>query len=239
MAATDERKPVTVLFADLKGSAELATEHDPEQLRALLSAFFDEMRQQIEAFGGTVEKFAGDAVMAVFGVPRVNEDDAERAVRAAFAMQESLAQLNPMFEQEYGARLVLRIGIATGEAVAASHAVNEFMVTGEVPNLAARLQAVGDGITVSETTHRLLAPHLEAERLEALSLKGFSSPITAYRARELRGGERRHMGVTGLSFPSWAGTASWPRSRPAWRTCGAAAARWSPSWARPGSGSLA
>jgi class 3 adenylate cyclase/tetratricopeptide (TPR) repeat protein len=201
MAATDERKPVTVLFADLKGSAELATRHDPEQLRALLSAFFDEMRQQIEAFGGTVEKFAGDAVMAVFGVPRVNEDDAERAVRAAFAMQESLAQLNPMFEQEYGARLVLRIGIATGEAVAASHAVNEFMVTGEVPNLAARLQSVGDGITVSETTHRLLAPHLEAERLEPLSLKGFSSPITAYRALELRGGERRHMGVTGLSSP--------------------------------------
>jgi len=162
MAATDERKPVTVLFADLKGSAELATQHDPEQLRALLSAFFDEMRQQIEAFGGTVEKFAGDAVMAVFGVPRVNEDDAERAVRAAFAMQESLAQLNPMFKQEYGAHLVLRIGIATGEAVAASRAVNEFMVTGEVPNLAARLQSVGDGITVSETTQRLLAPYLEA-----------------------------------------------------------------------------
>ena len=70
------------------------------------------MRHQIEAFGGTVEKFAGDAVMAVFGVPRVNEDDAERAVRAAFAMQESLAQLNPMFDLEYGAHLVLRIGIA-------------------------------------------------------------------------------------------------------------------------------
>jgi class 3 adenylate cyclase len=152
MATSDERKPVTVLLADLVGSTELATERDPEQLRALLSAFFDEMRQQIEAFGGTVEKFAGDAVMAVFGVPRVNEDDAERAVRAAFAMQESLAQLNPMFEQEYGTRLVLRIGIATGEAVAASRAVNEFMVTGEVPNLAARLQSVGDGITVSETT---------------------------------------------------------------------------------------
>lgn len=201
MAASDERKPVTVLFADLVGSTELATQQDPEHLRALLLAFFDEMRQQIEAFGGTVEKFAGDAVMAVFGVPRVNEDDAERAVRAAFAMQESLAQLNPMFEQEYGARLVLRIGIATGDAVAASRAVNDFMVSGEVPNLAGRLQAVGEGITVSETTHRLLAPHLEAERLEPLALKGFSSPVTAYRARALRGTERRHVGVTGLSSP--------------------------------------
>jgi adenylate cyclase len=201
MVAIDERKPVTVVFADLAGSTELATQQDPEQLRSLLSAFFDEMRQQIEAFGGTVEKFAGDAVMAVFGVPRVHEDDAERAVRAAFAMQESLAQLNPMFEQEYGTRLVLRIGIATGEAVAASRAVNDFMVTGEVPNLAGRLQGVGEGITVSETTYRLLAPHLEAECLEALSLKGFSGPITAYRARELRGTERRHMGITGLSSP--------------------------------------
>ncbi len=83
MPASDERKPVTVLFADLAGSAELATRHDPEPLRALLSAFFDKMRQQIEAFGGTVEKYAGDAIMAVFGVPRVNEDDAERAARAA------------------------------------------------------------------------------------------------------------------------------------------------------------
>lgn len=201
MAATDERKPVTVLFADLMGSTELATQQDPEHLRALLSAFFDEMRQQIEAFGGTVEKFAGDAVMAVFGVPRLNEDDAERAMRAAFAMQESLAELNPMFAQEYGTRLVLRIGIATGEAVAASRAVNDFMVTGEVPNLAARLQTVGEGITVSETTHRLLAPHLEAERLDALPLKGFSHPIIAYRALALRGTERRHTGVTGLSSP--------------------------------------
>ena len=77
----DERKPVTVLFADLAGSTELATRHDPEQLRAMLAAFFDEMREQIEAFGGTVEKYAGDAIMAVFGVPRVSEDDAERALR--------------------------------------------------------------------------------------------------------------------------------------------------------------
>jgi class 3 adenylate cyclase len=199
--AADERKPVTVLFADLAGSTELATRHDPEQLRALMSAFFDEMRQQIEAFGGTVEKFAGDAVMAVFGVPRVNEDDAERAVRAAIAMQESLGQLNPMFEAEYGARLVLRIGIATGEAVAASRAVNEFMVSGEVPNLAARLQAVGEGITISATTHSLLATRLDVERLEALSLKGFASAVVAYRLRGLRATERRHPGITGLASP--------------------------------------
>ncbi len=201
MPTLDERKPVTVLFADLAGSTELATRHDPEHLRALLSAFFEEMRQQIEAFGGTVEKYAGDAIVAVFGVPRVNEDDAERAVRAAMAMRDSLAQLNPLFEQEYGVRLALRVGVATGEAVAAAGVVNEFMVTGEVANLAARLQSTAEGIVISEETHRLLASLLEAEPLAALSLKGFPTPVTAYRVRGLRPLEGRPRGVPGLSSP--------------------------------------
>src|SRR5688572_6619491 len=126
MAISDERKVVTVLFADVVGSTELATTHDAEPLRALLAAFFDEMRQQIEAYGGTVEKFAGDAVMAVFGVPAVHEDDAERAVRAAVAMRDAVEQLNPMFEHEYGVRLAIRIGIATGDTVAASGPAREF-----------------------------------------------------------------------------------------------------------------
>lgn len=199
MPALDERKPVTVVFADLAGSTELATRHGPEHLRALLSAFFEEMRQRVEAFGGTVEKYAGDAIVAVFGVPRVNEDDAERAVRAAIAMSDSLAQLNPLFEQEYGVRLALRVGVATGEAVAAAGAVNEFMVTGEVANLAARLQATAEGIAISEETHRLLASLLDTEPLPPLSLKGFSTPVTAYRLRGLRSLESRPRGVPGLS----------------------------------------
>jgi len=152
MGAEEERKPVTVLFADLAGSTELATGRDPEWLRSLLTTFFEDMAHQVSLFGGTVEKYAGDAVMAVFGVPRVHEDDAERAVRAAFAMQDSLAQLNPMFEQEHGARLTLRIGIATGEAVAVTGEAREFMVTGEVPNLAARLQSTAAGIVSERTT---------------------------------------------------------------------------------------
>jgi class 3 adenylate cyclase/tetratricopeptide (TPR) repeat protein len=201
MAATDERKPISVLFADLAGSTELAARHDPEQLRALLGAFFDEMRQQIESFGGTVEKYAGDAILAVFGVPQVHEDDAERAVRAAFAMQDSLAQLNPMFEQDYGVRLAVRIGVASGEAVAASGAVREFMASGEVPNLAARLQSLGEGVTVSDATYRLLGSRLEADRLDGLSAKGFEGTITAYRARGLRAVERRDAVVAGLVSP--------------------------------------
>jgi len=145
VTSREERKVVTVLFADLAGSTELAQRQDPEQLRQLLSAFFEEMSQQIRSFGGTVEKYAGDAIMAVFGVPKVHEDDAERAVRAALAMRESLAQLNPLFEQEYGARLELRVGIATGEVVAATDDRREMLVTGETANLAARLQSAADG----------------------------------------------------------------------------------------------
>jgi class 3 adenylate cyclase len=199
MPGVDERKPVTVLFADLAGSTELATRHDAEPLRALLAAFFEEMRHQIEAFGGTVEKFAGDAVMAVFGVPAVHEDDAERAVRAAVAMRDAVAQLNPMFEQEYGVRLALRIGVATGEAVAASRPATDFMVTGEVPNLAARLQSIADPIAISEETYRLLAALLDAERTGPHVLKGFERPVAAWRVHGLRVSESRPRGVPGLT----------------------------------------
>ena len=187
----DERKLVTVLFADVAGSTELATRHDAEALRALLSAFFQEMRQRIEAFDGTVEKFAGDAVMAVFGVPTVHEDDAERAVRAAVAMRDAMAELNPLFEQEYGVRLTLRIGVATGEAVAASRPTREFLVTGEVPNLAARLQSIADPIAISEETYRPLVPLLDAERTGPHALKGFERPVTAWKVHGLRITESR------------------------------------------------
>jgi class 3 adenylate cyclase/tetratricopeptide (TPR) repeat protein len=197
----NERKIVTVLFADLVGSTELATRHDPERLRALLTAFFEEMSRQITGFGGSVEKYAGDAVMAVFGVPHVQEDDAERAVRAAFAMREGLSQLNPMFEQEYGRALELRVGIATGEAIAATSASRELMVTGEVTNLAARLQSVALGIVVSEETHRLVAPLLNAEALPEQPLKGFPRPIRSFLVKELIALDGARRGIPGLSSP--------------------------------------
>ena len=201
MPVSDERKLVTVLFADIVGSSELAARHDPEPFRALLSAFFDEMRQQIEAYGGTVEKYAGDAIMAVFGVPSVHEDDAERAVRAAVAMRDALAQLNPMFEHEYGVVLSIRIGIATGDAVAASQPVREFMVTGEVPNLAARLQSVGDPIAISETTRSLLGALVNAEPAGPVNLKGFPDTVRVWQLRGLHPAESRRRGVPGLTSP--------------------------------------
>jgi len=197
----EERKLVTVVFADLVGSTELAMQQDPEQLRGLLSAFFEEMAQQIKYFGGTVEKYAGDAIMAVFGVPRVHEDDTERALRAAIAMQATIDQLNPTFEQEYNSRLELRVGIATGEVVAATQETREFMVTGKVANLASRLQSAASGIVISEETQRLLHPLLESVRLEPLSLKGFSEPVTAYSVIGLRKLERKPRGIPGLHSP--------------------------------------
>ena len=200
MSPSEERKLVTVLFADLAGSTELSARHDPEQLRALLSAFFEEMAQQIRAFGGVVEKYAGDAIMAVFGVPQVHEDDAERAVRAAVAMRESLGQLNPMFEQEYGDRLELRVGIATGEAVAVTDPTRELMVTGEVTNLAARLQTAAIGVVVSAETYRHVRALVDTESLGPLSLKGFPVPITAHLVTGLRLSPAPR-GIEGLSSP--------------------------------------
>jgi class 3 adenylate cyclase/tetratricopeptide (TPR) repeat protein len=200
MSPAEERKLVTVLFADLAGSTELAVRHDPEQLRALLTAYFEEMAQQVRAFGGVVEKYAGDAIMAVFGVPHVHEDDAERAVRAAVAMQESLGLLNPSFEADYGAALELRVGIATGEAVAVTEPNREFMVTGEVPNLAARLQSAGLGIVLCPETFRLVRPLVETEATLPLALKGFPTPITGQSVRRLRDSATTR-GVPGLSSP--------------------------------------
>jgi class 3 adenylate cyclase/tetratricopeptide (TPR) repeat protein len=128
-----ERKVATVLFADLVGSTELAGEQDPERTRALLERFYDAMAAEIESAGGTVEKFAGDAVMAAFGAPVSHEDDAERALHAALSMQK---RLNELFEGE----LALRIGVNTGEVVVGRPREGSSFVTGDAVNVAARLE---------------------------------------------------------------------------------------------------
>ena len=129
----EERKVATVLFADLVGSTELAGEQDPERTRTLLERFYDAMAAEIEAAGGTVEKFAGDAVMAAFGAPISHEDDAERALHAALSMQR---RLNELFEGE----LALRIGVNTGEVVVGRPREGSSFVTGDAVNVAARLE---------------------------------------------------------------------------------------------------
>ena len=182
-ASGQARKTVTVLFCDVTGSTALGEQLDPEALRDVIQRYFTEMRAVIERHGGTVEKFIGDAVMAVFGVPRVREDDALRAVRAAVDMQAALAEANTGFERDLGVRIKARIGVHTGEVVAGDPASQESFVSGDAVNVAARLeQAAEPGeILIGETTHLLVRAAVIAEPLPPLQLKGKSEPVAAYR----------------------------------------------------------
>jgi len=137
------RKTVTVVFCDVTGSTALGEELDPESLREVIQRYFTEMRAVIERHGGTVEKFTGDAVMSVFGVPQIHEDDALRAVRAAIDMQSALDALNVEIERGWGIRIQARIGVNTGEVVAADPASGQSFVSGDAVNVAARLEQAG------------------------------------------------------------------------------------------------
>src|SRR5580765_8526694 len=174
------RKTVTVVFCDVTGSTALGERLDPESLRHVMARYFVAMRAAIERHGGTVEKFIGDAVMAVFGVPVVHEDDALRAARAAIDMREALAGLNEDLERDYGTRLEARIGVNTGEVVTGTE---ERLATGDAVNVAARLeQAAAPGeILRGPETMRLLRGAVTAEELEPLELKGKAEGVWAYR----------------------------------------------------------
>jgi class 3 adenylate cyclase/tetratricopeptide (TPR) repeat protein len=171
--ATDVRKTVTVLFADLTGSTDLGERLDPEALRRVTFRFFDEMRAVLEHHGGTVEKFAGDDIMAVFGVPTLHEDDALRAVRAAEAMQRALEELNEELERGWGVRLEIRIGINSGEVVTGKAAGEKTLATGDAVNLAKRIQeaAAPGEVLLGRETHRLVRDHVHAGPLETLTVK--------------------------------------------------------------------
>src|SRR3954467_9610620 len=133
------RKTVTVVFCDLAGSTALAADRDPAALRRVLTRYFDETTAALEQHGGTVEKFIGDAVMAVFGTPVVREDDAIRAVRAALEMRARIPALNDAFRREWGMSIAVRLGVNTGEVVAGDAAARQTFVTGEAVNVAQRL----------------------------------------------------------------------------------------------------
>ncbi len=188
--AVDEvRKTVTVVFCDLVGSTSLGERLDPESVRRAIGRYFDEARAAIERHGGTVEKFIGDAVMAVFGIPRLHEDDALRAVRAAAELRDAVTALGDELERELGVRIETRIGIATGEVVAGDHSAGQAFVTGDVVNVAARLeQAAGPGeILLGERTYELVREAVRAEHGGPLALKGKSDPVAAWRLLELTG----------------------------------------------------
>ena len=192
--AREARKTVTVLFTDVTGSTELGEHLDPESLRGAMERYFDRMQTVLEAHGGTVEKFIGDAIMAVFGVPRIHEDDAVRAVRAADEMREALADLNGDLEAELGIRIVVRTGINTGEVVAGDRGGDQRLVTGDAVNTAARLeQAASPGeILIGERTFELTRDAVDAEPVDPLALKGKAEAVGAYRLLSVRRGVAGH-----------------------------------------------
>jgi class 3 adenylate cyclase/tetratricopeptide (TPR) repeat protein len=187
-ARREERKFVSVLFCDLVGFTARSDNIDPEDVRATLRPYHASLRKDLERYGGTVEKFIGDAVMAVFGAPVAHEDDAERAVRAALRIIESIEELN---EQHPGFDLSVRIGVNTGEAVVALDArpqEGEGMVTGDVVNTAARLEAAAPvgGIVVGEVTYRATKDLISYEPLDPVTAKGKAQPIQIWRVLEAR-----------------------------------------------------
>jgi len=177
------RKTVTIVFSDLKGSTSLGEQLDSEALREVMSRYFDAMRVVLEEHGGLIEKFIGDAVMAVFGLPRVHEDDALRAVRAALEMKAALERLNNDLERVYGVRLSNRTGVNTGEVVAGDPSAGQRLVTGDTVNVAARLEQAAPALEVliGEPTYRLVRDAVVVEEVEPLELKGKSERVAAYR----------------------------------------------------------
>ena len=182
-AASSARKTVTIVFCDVTGSTALGEQLDPESLREVIQQYFARMRTVVERHGGTVEKFIGDAVMAVFGVPNVHEDDALRAVRAAADMQGALAAANDDFDRDFGVRIQARIGVNTGEVIAGDASSEQSFVSGDAVNTAARLeQAAEPGeVLLGEATYRLVRAAVIAQELPPLSVKGKAQPLPAYR----------------------------------------------------------
>lgn len=185
--AAEVRKTVTILFCDVTGSTELGEHLDPESMRKVMARYFDTMRTALEHHGGSVEKFIGDAVMAVFGIPQLHEDDALRAVRAAVEMRTALDDLNRELERDHGVRLACRIGVNTGEVLVGADSSDFGRVTGDAVNTAARLETAADPgeILIGEETRWLVRDAVETEPVEPLSLKGKAEPVRAHRLIEV------------------------------------------------------
>ena len=205
-----ERKIVSVLFADLVGFTSRSQRLDVEDVSAVLSPYHALLRRELERFGGTVEKFIGDAVMALFGAPVAHEDDAERAVRAALAIRLAIEDLN---EQNPGLDLHVRIGVNSGEALIALGArpsVGEGMASGDVVNTCARLQSAApiDGILVGEGTYRATQRAIEYRQAAAIDAKGKDEPVRGWEALQPRASLGVDLGHGGSRRSSRASTSS-------------------------------
>jgi class 3 adenylate cyclase len=191
------RKTVTIVFSDVVGSTPLGELLDPESLREVVTSYYQQVATVLERHGGRVSKFIGDAVLAVFGVPWMHEDDALRAVRAASELGPSLEALNADLEAAWGLRILLRTGVNTGEVVVGDDLYGQDVTVGDAVNLAARLeQAAAPGeVLLGESTHRLVRVAVEADPLPPLAVKGKARPVGAWRLRAVHpdapGGARR------------------------------------------------
>ncbi len=204
-APDGDRRPVTVLFADLAGFTALSEGLDPEDVRAIQSDLFHEMSVSIDRYEGFVEKFVGDAVMAVFGAPRAHEDDPERGLRAALLMRERMDTLNRRWERRVGRPLALHIGVNTGPVVAGrigSGADAAYAVTGDTVNTASRLQsaAASGEILVSDATYQLTHHAFAFAPREEIRLKGKREPVTVYRLLNQLAAPRSARGLEALGL---------------------------------------
>ncbi len=184
----EARKVVTVLFTDVAGSTALGERLDPELLRNVMWRYFEAVQAALERHGGTVEKFIGDAVMAVFGVPAVREDDPLRAVRAAAEIQDALRELNADLERDHGVEIITRTGINTGEVVVGGGAPDQKLATGDAVNVAARLEqaaAPGD-VLLGSATYAAVADLVHADAAPPVDAKGKRELLVAYRLVGLR-----------------------------------------------------
>jgi class 3 adenylate cyclase/DNA-binding IscR family transcriptional regulator len=176
------RKTLTVIFTDVTGSTALGERLDNETLGQVMNRYFAETRAVIERHGGTVDKFIGDAVLGVFGIPQVQENDALRAVSAAAEMGDALTRLNGELDRKWGIRIAIRTGVNTGEALVTALPLQS-MVLGDVANVAARLEqaAEPDEILIGEVTYRLVKDAVRVEAIPPLQAKGKAKPVSAYR----------------------------------------------------------
>jgi class 3 adenylate cyclase/tetratricopeptide (TPR) repeat protein len=191
--AQEERKLATILFADVIGSTDLGEQLDPERLRALLQEYFGAMSRVIQEWGGTVEKYIGDAILAVFGVPTAREDDAVRALQAATEMLAALERVNAGFEDRHGVRVAVRIGVNTGEVLAPVGAspAGQFLVSGDAVNVAARLEQAADPgtVLVGDRTWSAARDAFAFDDPVELSLKGKRDVVVARRLGEPLGAQ--------------------------------------------------
>ena len=182
--ARSERRIVTVLFADLVGFTTMSEGRDPEDVRAIVTAYFERARATVARFGGTVDKFIGDAVMAVWGAVEAHEDDAERAVRAAMELVPAVASLG----DELGLPLLARVGVLTGEASVGPGGNDRGLVVGDLVNTASRLQALAEpgGVIVGDSTVHAVGSAIEFEPVALQEIRGRTTPVAIYRPRRVR-----------------------------------------------------